>query len=77
VTIVATIVVAVSAALWAVDRLCLWMESRGWIYWRRSERTGGGSLWLIEEIYQPSIQHVREEETRLGTTADVEVSGQG
>jgi len=52
------------------------MESKGWIYWRRSERRGSASLWLVEEIYQPSMTHVREEEVRERTEADQDESGE-
>jgi hypothetical protein len=36
----AVVVVAITAGLVAVDRLALWAESRGWIYWRRRKRVG-------------------------------------
>jgi hypothetical protein len=53
------------------------MESKGWIYWRRSERRGSASLGLLETIYQPSITHVFEEETREQTESDQDESGEG
>lgn len=31
----------VVAGLVALDRLLLWAEERGWIYWRRKKRVGG------------------------------------
>lgn len=71
------VLLGVAAALVALDRLALWAESRGWLYWRRSERRGGGSLGLLEEIYQPSMIHVFEEETRLQTEAEQDESGEG
>jgi hypothetical protein len=60
----------------AADRLALWMESKGWIYWRRSPRRGGGSLGILETIYQPSMTHVFEEETRQRTEAEQDASGE-
>ena len=60
-----------------IDRLALSMESKGWIYWRRSERRGSASLGLLETIYQPSITHVFEEETREQTESDQDESGEG
>lgn len=71
------VLLGVAAALVALDRLALWAESRGWLYWRRSERRGGGSLGLLEEIYQPSMSHVFEEKTRLQTEAEQDESGEG
>jgi hypothetical protein len=70
------IVVGVVIVGFLIDRLALWMESRGWIYWRRSERRGSASLGLLETIYQPSMTHVFEEETREQTEADQDESGE-
>ena len=36
--------VAAIAALAAVDQLFLWMERRGWIYWRHRKRDPRGAL---------------------------------
>jgi hypothetical protein len=38
-------VVIMLAAL-ALDHLLLWMESRGWIYWRRNRPARGASTFL-------------------------------
>lgn len=70
------VVAALVVAGFAVDRLGLWMESKGWIYWRRTERRGSASLWMVEEIYQPSMTHVRQEEVRERTEADQDESGE-
>ena len=61
----------------AADRLALWMESKGWIYWRRSERRGSASLGMLETIYQPSMVYTFEEETRQLTEAEQDESGEG
>jgi len=59
-----------TAALWVggaavtllfVDRVALWAEERGWIYWRRKKaQTGAMSSILMEMdiITNPSAQHV-------------------
>ena len=59
-----------AAALWAggaavalffIDRVALWAEQRGWIYWRRKKaQTGAMSSILMEMdiITNPSAQHV-------------------
>lgn len=61
-----------AAALWiggvvvtllVIDRLALWAEARGWIYWRRKKaQTGAMSSMLMEMnvITNPSAQHVIE-----------------
>jgi hypothetical protein len=46
-----------------LDRLLLWMEGRGWIYYRRNKPAGGGSLYhmmQIHSIVDPAIREVIE-----------------
>jgi hypothetical protein len=48
-----------------LDRLLLWMEERGWIYYRKSS-SGSGSLsgavfGGIQEIFEPSAVEIRKE----------------
>ena len=54
---------AIVAALFVLDRLFLWMESNGWLYYRRTKSRGGASLYHfldIHKIYNPEIQEVIE-----------------
>ena len=47
--------------LLVIDRLALWAEARGWIYWRRKKaQTGalGSALMEMNVITNPSAQHV-------------------
>lgn len=50
-------------ALYALHRLGLWMEARGWIYYRR-KRGGSGSLGAafleVQSMLEPSKKHVLE-----------------
>ena len=51
------------AALWAADRLLLWCESRGWIYYRRRKASpGSGVSPLLEmlSIYSPGQKQALE-----------------
>ena len=51
--------------LWALDRLALWMERRGWIYWRKRRPQPGstGSAFLMMQSFiQPEIREVIEAE---------------
>ena len=53
----------VVVTLFMIDRLALWAEERGWIYWRRKKaQTGAMSSMLMEinVITNPSAQHVIE-----------------
>lgn len=55
--------------------LLSWFDRRGWVYYRNPDAPKGRSLGLLEEIYQPSITHVVDEETREATEADQVESG--
>ena len=69
-------VLALVAALIALDRAALWAEARGWIYWRRSKRKGsaaGSALLDIGAVFDPGTQHmvdVQEAEPTEETTED-------
>ena len=45
----------------AIDRLLLWIESRGWIYWRGNRPARGASTYHMLELhsnFDPGIQHI-------------------
>lgn len=53
----------ITAAGLALDRLLLWMESRGWLYWRRNRPARGASTYHMLELhsnFDPGIQHILE-----------------
>jgi hypothetical protein len=55
--------VAIAVAAFAVDRLFLWMESRNWIFYRRSKGGPRGAIYHTLEmhsIFDPGIKHVHE-----------------
>ncbi|MBI5084379.1 MAG: hypothetical protein HZB13_07265 [Acidobacteria bacterium] len=52
-----------AAGLYALHRLALWMEGRGWIYWTKSSghsTRAGNALLEIQEMLEPSKRHVIE-----------------
>jgi hypothetical protein len=54
-------------ALIGLDRLLLWMESKGWIYWRKVKPKGGGlsaGLTAMHQLVEPDVRHVREDRER-------------
>jgi len=69
------IVVVLALALLVVHLILTWMSGRGWIWYRTKDRPRPTSLGLIEEIYQPSIEHVTEEHTSERARADQTESG--
>jgi hypothetical protein len=38
-------------------------NKRGWVYYRNPEAPKGSALGLLEEIYQPSVTHVIDQQT--------------
>lgn len=71
----AVVVVLVIAAV-VVHLVLTWMERRGWIWYRTKDRPRPSSLGLIEEIYQPSIEHVVEQQVSEDTEADQAALGE-
>ena len=57
---IGVVVAILAASIWASNSRMA--GERGWVYNRfNPNRRGGGTLGLLEEIYQPSIQYVIEE----------------
>jgi hypothetical protein len=67
----AAILAGAGVVLFALDRLALWMEARGWLYWRKTQHSSSGSLGNafleIQTMVDPGKRHVlevrRQEET--------------
>ena len=57
------VLLAVAAALFALHRLALWMEDRGWIYYRRRRGSSGalGDAFLeVQSLVDPAQKAVLE-----------------
>lgn len=61
------VVVVILAILFVVDRVLLWAEVHGWIYWRkrRGSSAGAAAIGELVQVFQPSQQFAREEKSRL------------
>jgi hypothetical protein len=61
---VAIVWAAVAAAtVYGLHRLGLWMESRGWIYYRKKRGSSGGlgtAFLEVQSLLEPSARHVLE-----------------
>lgn len=77
VLIIAAVSGGIVAAAWGVDRMARWAERRGWIYYRDENRPRGVNLGFLDQIYQPSMEHVIEQEIMEQTVADEDESGEG
>ena len=63
--LIVAVIVAVIAALFALDRLALWAESRGWIYYRRKRGSGmtavGNALDVFHGMFETDVEQARLE----------------
>lgn len=55
--------ILIVAALFAVDRVLLWLEARGWLYYRRNKPRRGAATYHLMEIhttFEPGFEEVME-----------------
>jgi hypothetical protein len=64
---------AILGALFLIDRLGVWAERRGWIYWRkaRPKTMGRAVLGGLQEFIEPEIRHAIEAQEQDRVTIDV------
>lgn len=59
-----SIILVICLGLYILDRFCLWLEERGYLYYRKrkSDRSGliGNTLLELQNIFNPSTQNVIE-----------------
>ncbi len=50
-----------AGVLLVLDRLLLWMEAKGWIYWRKVKRKGSAAgIFLGGNVFDPGAAHLAE-----------------
>lgn len=74
---IAVIILVIFAGLYGLHRLALWMEGRGWIYYKTSgSSTARTSAFLsVQSILEPGKQYVLEEKIRQQDDSDDADSG--
>ncbi|MGA4692486.1 Uncharacterised protein [Rhodococcus rhodochrous] len=60
------VAVTVIAVFVVIDRVGLWAERRGWVYWRKRRNgrggdAGGSVLGVMDELFSPGRRHTIEE----------------
>jgi hypothetical protein len=73
--IVAILIVLAVAAV-TVHVVLSWMARGGWVYYWTKDRPRPSSLGLVEEIFQPSIDQVTEEQAGEQSRSDQAESGE-
>ncbi len=65
---------AAAIAVWSLHRLALWLESRGWLYYRRrpSSSALGNAFLEVRSLVEPATRAVVEERTRVHDEEDAE-----
>jgi len=54
-------IAVIVAALVALDQLFLWMERKGWVYWRKKKRgSAGGGFLLGPDVFDPGKRYLEE-----------------
>ena len=56
----ATTVIAIFVGLYLIHRTCLWLESKGWLYYCHNKPKGGflaSALLGLNFFFDPSIRH--------------------
>jgi hypothetical protein len=64
------------ATLYGLDRLGLWLESRGWLYYRHRKPTSSpASAWVaLHQLIEPGVRHAREVREQRPAEGDEEAS---
>jgi hypothetical protein len=68
----AALVLAIPAGLLILDLLFRWMERRDWIYYKRKRPTSStrAVMNVFQEIVQPEIRHVWEDQKQRAAEVD-------
>ena len=69
------LVAAFVAAAFVIDRILLWMERRGWIFYRTihaDPKNIGPAFLEIQRILEPGARHVQEEKLQQREEEDDE-----
>jgi hypothetical protein len=54
-------ILASVAGLILLDQLFLWMEAKGWVYYRKVKRKSGfGDIFIASDIFDPGARHAGE-----------------
>lgn len=74
----AAVVLIIVLAVLTLDRLGLWAESRGWIYWRRRRPEASGAvLNPLVDVFQPGHVHVVEAQRDRDVLVRTDAAGAG
>lgn len=65
-----TVIISICIAFYLLHRLCLWLEQKGWLYYRhRKAESGivGSTLQELNSLLNPSVRHTIEMKQNVET----------
>jgi hypothetical protein len=73
------IVVSGLATLYGLHRLGLWLEGRGWLFYKHKKPTSGAASCFValQQVLEPPIQHVLHVKEQKRHHVEEGVRGQG
>ena len=73
------VVLGAGYGLWRLHRLCLWMEERGWLYYKykRASSSAAGSFVAVQQMIEPQTRHVIEVQDEKREQNENEIPGAG
>jgi hypothetical protein len=73
------VIVGGAAAVHGLHRLCLWLEQRGWLYYKHKKSAGSaaGSLVALQQALEPQTRHVFQIKEEKRHHAEEEAPGEG
>jgi hypothetical protein len=74
----ALIVLGHFVAFFWLDRFCLWLEDRGWLYYRRKKpSSSAASAWVaIQQFIEPGVKHIVQIKQERRSEEDEEAGGE-
>lgn len=68
------VAIGIIAILVSLDRLGLWLEDRGWLYYRRKKPTSSpmSALVAMQQFIEPRVKHVVEVRHEKRSETDIE-----
>ena len=67
------------AALYGLHRFCLWLENRGWLYYKHKKpgSSQGSCLLALQQALEPQVQHVLQLKEQKRHHAEEAAPGEG
>ena len=65
------IIIAIFIGLYLIDKIGLWLEQKGWLYYRRTKRKGaaiGTAMMELQTFLNPSARYTIEEKQNPAET---------